>query len=324
MRLRSTAILVPAFVGLMFAQTAQPIAPKIAPGTPAVKAAEPPPSTLPESTVVLSVGDEKMTRQQFEDLVKAMPQQIRQQATGPAKRQMAEKLAEVEALSQEARKRKVDERPEAKQITQFQVDSMLAGFLYQDILAAAVPDEAAVKAYYEAHKQDYEEVKTSHILIRFKGSPVPTPKDGKDLTPEEALAKAQEIHKKLAAGADFAELAKTESDDKGSGANGGELGDFITREQLVPEFSNVAFSLPIGQISEPIKTRFGYHIIKVKERRNKSLEDVRKAIEDKLKPEIAQKKVEEIRKQYATVVNDEFFGPKVAPAAPPTLAPPSK
>ena len=83
-----------------------------------------------------------------------------------------------------------------------------------------------------------------------------------ELTEEQALAKAQEIKKKLAAGGDFAALAKAESDDTGSGANGGELGTF-KRNSMVPEFEQVAFSLARGQVSDPIKTQFGYHMIQV-------------------------------------------------------------
>ncbi len=112
-----------------------------------------------------------------------------------------------------------------KEITELQVNSMLAGFLYQDLLEASKPDEAAVKAYYDTHKAEYDEAKVFHILVRFKGSRVPLQKDQKDLTPEEALAKAQDLKKKLDGGADFAELAKTESDDKASGATGAGICD---------------------------------------------------------------------------------------------------
>lgn len=323
MKLRSFVILVPllALTGLAMAQTPQ-TAPKPVPGTPAAPAAEPAPPSVPESAVVLSVGNEKMTRQQYEELLKAMPAQTRAQAMGPAKRQMAEKLIEAEALAQEARKRNIQDRPEVKEITQLQVNSMLAGFLYQDLLEASAPDEAAIKAYYDAHKDEYDEAKVQHILVRFKGSRIPLQKDQKDLTPEEALAKAQDIKKKLDGGADFGDLAKTESDDKTSGAKGGQLGEFITRGQLVPEFANAAFALPVGQVSEPVKTQYGYHLIKVTEKRTKTLEDVRASIVEKLKPEIAAKKVEEIRKEYPVAVNEEFFG--AAKPARPTLMAPTK
>src|ERR1017187_9098563 len=78
-------------------------------------------------------------------------------------------------------------------------------------------------------------------------------KDAKELTDEEALAKAQEIRKKLVDGADFATLAKAESDDAGSGANGGDLGTF-GKGRMVPAFEQVAFTIAVGELSEPVKS----------------------------------------------------------------------
>ena len=82
-----------------------------------------------------------------------------------------------------------------------------------------------------------------------------------------ALAKAISITQRLNSGEDFATLAQQFSDDTGSGAQGGELG-FFGRGQMVKEFEDAAFSLPIGQISEPVKSQFGYHIIRVEEKDN--------------------------------------------------------
>lgn len=316
MRISLVTLIAPAvlFIGQGLAQTSP--APKIAPGTQAATAPAAPAAVandVPESTVVLSVNGQTLTRGQYEDMLKSMPENVRAQAMGPAKRQMAEQVAELEALAQQAKKDKIDERPAVKEITKLQMDKMLAGFLYQDLIEQAKPTEAMVNAYYEQHKGEYEEAHIRHILVRYKGSRVPLKKDAKDLTPEEALAKAQELHKKLAAGADFATLAKTESDDGGSAEHGGDLG-FAARAQFVPEFSKVAFDLPVGQVSEPVKTSFGYHLIKVDERRAKPLEAVRGKIEETLKTEMAQKKVEEIRNGAGTTINEAYFGkPKMAP-----------
>ena len=319
MRISLVTLIAPAvlFIGHGLAQTSPAPAPKIAPGTPAVAApVAPVAEEVPENAVVLTVGTQTLTRAQYEDMLKAMPENVRAQAMGPAKRQMAEQVAELEALAQQAKKDKIDERPAVKEISKLQVDKMLAGFLYQDLIEQAKPSDAMVNAYYEQHKSEYEEAHIRHILVRYKGSRVPLKKDAKDLTPEEALAKAQELEKKLAAGADFATLAKTDSDDAGSAEHGGDLG-FASRAQFVPEFSKVAFDLPVGQVSAPVKTSFGYHLIKVDERRAKPLEAVRGKIEDTLKTELAQKKVEEIRNGAGTTINEAYFGkPKIAP---PTL-----
>ena len=79
-------------------------------------------------------------------------------------------------------------------------------------------------------------------------------------------AKAKEVKAKLAAGGDFAALAKEYSTDESNKEQGGDLG-FFSKGQMVPEFENAAFSMKIGDISEPVKTEFGYHIIKVTDKK---------------------------------------------------------
>lgn len=124
----------------------------------------------------------------------------------------------------------------------------------------APPTEDEVKKYYEDHKADMkqeEQVKASHILIRCD--------EKADLkTQSEALKKIQDVQAKLKKGEDFAALAKQYSEDPGSKDNGGDLG-FFTKETMVPEFSKAAFALKPGQVSDIVKTPFGYHIIKVTE-----------------------------------------------------------
>src|SRR5436190_19761650 len=96
----------------------------------------------------------------------------------------------------------------------------------------------------------------------------------KDLTEEEALAKAQEVRKKLVAGSMFAALAATESDDTGSGSNGGQLGPFH-HGQMVPSFAKAAFKLKPGELSEPVNSQFGYQRIMVDNHEAKRFADVK-------------------------------------------------
>ena len=112
------------------------------------------------------------------------------------------------------------------------------------------------KVYEEASKQitGEVEVRARHILVE---------------TEDEAKAVAEELKK----GADFAELAKKKSKDPGA-SDGGDLG-FFTKDQMVPEFSAVAFALEPGKISDPVKSQFGWHVIKVEEKRNRKAPDVR-------------------------------------------------
>ena len=176
--------------------------------------------------MVLTVGDEKITAREFDSYIEGLPEQLRAQARGPAKCQMADQIVRVKVLSNQARKDGLDQDPATKARIAFQVENLLAGAAYTDLLKKAKVDDAAAHRYYEEHKNEWDEVSARHILIKFKGSPVPAREGKPELTEEQALAKAQEIKKKLAAGEDFATLAKAESDDTGSGANGGDLGTF--------------------------------------------------------------------------------------------------
>jgi peptidyl-prolyl cis-trans isomerase C len=285
-----------------------PAPPKLATPAPAPQAPAEPPALAP-NTVVLMVGDLKVTKAEFEAILEGLPEQTRKSAVGPGLRKMAEDLANLKALSSEAKRRKLDQSTSVRLMMEIQQDQVLANTLVKQLQANMKTDDASVKAWYDAHKGEYEQVKASHILIRYKGSPVSLKEGQKELTEAEALAKAQDIRKRLLAGEDFAKVAKAESDDTGSGANGGSLGQPFTRGRMVPAFEQAAFSLPVGQLGEPIKTQFGYHIIKVEEHSAKTLDEVRPQIEQQMKPQMTQKAVDEIRNGAQVVINDQYFGP---------------
>jgi len=280
---------------------------------PAAAAAPASASTQGFDKVVLTVGNEKMTAGEFDKFVDALPEQYRAAAKGPGKRQVAEQLVSLKTLAQEARKRKLDQDPAYKSQLAFQAENLLAGTLYRDLSTNLKLDEADVRKYYDEHKKEYERVKARHILIRFKGSPAPPGKA--ELTEEESLAKAKALRARIVAGEDFSTIAKAESDDTGSGNNGGEL-DFFGHGQMVPPFEQAAFAAPVGQVTEPVKSQFGYHLILVEKHETKTFDEVRPEIEKKIRPELAKKAVDDLRKQTPVVIDPEFFGPE-APATPP-------
>ncbi len=187
------------------------------------------------------------------------------------------------------------------------------------------PSDAALQAYFDEHREDYrikekrkaqylliplaemlrnvavteqeirqewslspppEQVEASHILFRIE-----------DPSQEDAVrARAEAVLTQIKEGADFTELAKKHSDDPGSADQGGYLGTF-QRGQMVPEFENAAFSLNPGEISELVKTQYGYHIILVSQRITPTLESSRSELETAIRQrkaqELAEKKAEE-------------------------------
>ena len=282
---------------------AKPADPKPAAAKPA--AAKPAPN--PADPVVIEIGAEKITQSQYERIIEALPEQARAQAQGAQKRRFAEQIAEIKAMVQEAKARKVDQQEKIKTAIALQADTFLASTLYQQLNESVKATEAQLQAHFEKNKGQYEQVTAKHILIRFQGSQVPLKAGQKDLTDEEALAKAQSLRKKLQDGANFDELAKAESDDSGSGAQGGSLGSF-GRGQMVPTFEAAAFSLPVGTLSEPVKSPFGYHLILVSDHKAKSFADVRGEIEKQIKPQLMQEVIEGIRKKALIKIDDTYFG----------------
>lgn len=157
--------------------------------------------------------------------------------------------------------------------------------------ATVLPTE--VEKYYrdnEAQWTTAEQVRASHILLKT---------EGKD---EAAVrARAEALLAQLKGGADFAALARRESEDEVSKASGGDL-DFFGRNRMVKEFEDVAFSLPVGQLSDVVKTSFGFHIIKVTDKKpevRKPLDEVRQQITDQLAYERAQTQASAMADQIA-------------------------
>jgi peptidyl-prolyl cis-trans isomerase D len=159
--------------------------------------------------------------------------------------------------------------------------------------AVVLPGE--VEKYYRDNDQQWttgEQVRASHILLKTEG------KDDAAVN-----AQAEALLKQLKGGADFAALGKKSSEDEVSKAQGGDL-DYFGRGRMVKEFEDVAFSLPVGQLSDVVKSSFGYHIIKVTDKKpetRQSLDQVRQRITDQLAFERAQTQASALGEQ---IVNE--------------------
>jgi peptidyl-prolyl cis-trans isomerase C len=163
-------------------------------------------------------------------------------------------LIDMKIVSKAAEDKKVQDGEDFKKRLAFTRNRLLMDSLLASEGKAATTDDAMKKVYEQASKEitGEEEVHARHILVE---------------TEDEAKAVEEELKK----GADFADLAKKKSKDPGA-SDGGDLG-FFTKDQMVPEFSTVAFSLEPGKVSDPVKSQFGWHVIKVEEKRKRKAPD---------------------------------------------------
>jgi peptidyl-prolyl cis-trans isomerase C len=185
-------------------------------------------------------------------------------------------VADMILVSKAAQDKKFGDSADFKRKLEFARKKLLMEGLLQSIGKEAVTDEAMRKVYDEAIKQigDEKEVHARHILFR---TPAGDEKSGKD-----AEDKVKAVIVRLKKGEDFAKVAGEVTEDPSGKANGGDLG-YFTKDQMVPEFSEAAFKLEPGQISDPVKTQFGWHVIKIEDKRTKQapkFEDVKPQIEN--------------------------------------------
>lgn len=259
---------------------------------------------IKKSTVLAEVGDKKITYGEVEEFAQKQVSLISLQGQVPDENMMKElrkkaldHLVNMEIVQQELKKKGVTITDEdinqayQEEIQRMggeeQMNRLLAArgataedlkeiikqrlpiFKLQDIVTADVPPatEDEARAYYDKNQQMFnapERVHAYHILIKVSDNP-------SDEEWAQAKKKAEEIAAKARQkGADFEALAKQFSEDPGSAPNGGDLG-YFRKGQMVPEFEGAAFSLPIGKVSAPVKTKFGYHIIKVTDKKKSGI-----------------------------------------------------
>lgn len=207
------------------------------------------------------------------ELAPNLPQQIQ----GPARDEyVLGFLIDLTAMSQAAEAAKLDETAEFKRELAFIRKRLLMQAALEKATKAALTDEAMKKTYDEAMTQQKpeDEVRARHILFRAD----PSDKAASDA----AEKKAKDVEARLKKGDDFAKLAGELTEDPSGKKDGGDLG-FFTKEQMVPEFAEAAFALKPGEVSQPVKTQFGWHVIKLEEKRQRPIPTF-----DEVKPQIEQ------------------------------------
>lgn len=275
------------------------------------------PAAAPASTdpIVIAAGDVAIRQSEFEQALQTLPEQYQQYAMGAGKRQFAEDYLRMKMLAAEGMKSGLDKSADVVAQLNLMRENLVANAQLKKIEEGIKVSDDDLKKAYDANKNQYEQVKARHILVAFKGSPAA--QAGKtELTDEQAKAKAEDLRKQITAGASFEELAKKESDDVGSGAQGGDLGEF-SRGQMVPEFEKAAFEAKVGDVTPVVRTQFGYHIIKVDSHGSTPFEEVKANLERTERQKLLQAELEKMKSTAKATFNETYF----APPAPPTPAP---
>jgi peptidyl-prolyl cis-trans isomerase C len=215
-------------------------------------------------------------------------------------------------MSQAAQEKRLQDDPAFKKRAEFARNKVLMEALLQNEAKKAITDEALHAVYNDAVKQvsNEEEVHARHILFRVA--------DWKDeKAAKEAEEKAKAVIERLKKGEDFAKLANELTEDPSGRKDGGDLG-YFTKDQMVPQFAEVAFTLDKGKYSEqPVKTQFGWHVILVEDKRKRPAPPF-----DQVKPQLERFVV---RKAQMDLVNKLRAEAKIErmdkPAQPPAQAP---
>jgi len=249
---------------------------------------------MDNNKVLATVGGREVTEQDFNLLLNSLdPQRAMQFKSEEGRKQLMQELVSQELFYLDAVKTGLNKDETYIQEATRMQDNILKQFAIHNLLKDIEVTEGDLLDYYNQHKDMFnqgESVKASHILIDDE-------------------AKAEEIAKEINDGLAFEEAA-TKYSSCPSNANGGDLGHF-TKGRMVPEFEAAAFEMKVGEVSAPVKTQFGYHIIKVTDRKEEaiqSFDEVKNQLSQQLmakkQQEIYLNRVDELKKEYEVKINE--------------------
>jgi len=272
------------------------------------------PSAPLSDKVVIAVGDFKITARDAEKMLENFPPAQRSYYSGAGKRLFADYIITSKFLTKEAEKRHLDESEEVKLRLNLARESILMYAVRQELQKEMTVTAEETQKFLDDNMTKFEEVRVRRIVIQ---APFSLPNSGtagaeSTASKEEALAKAEEIRKKLLEGGDFGEMAAKYSSDPLSSGKGGDLG-YVRRGSkvhlIVPPLEQLIFSMPVGSISEVQATALGYEIVKVEDRKKPKIEDVRKEVEADLRNQKYENLLKEMRNRQNVQIDEEYFKP---------------
>ena len=247
-------------------------------------------TALAEDAVVAHINGVDIKQSDLEFAASEVGAQLASYPPEDRRRMLLQFVIENELMAEEAAKDGLDTGQSFDDRLKYHRRRALRDAYYDKAVRNGVPEEAAKKIYDEksAGMKPEEEIHARHILVSTE-------------------AEAKQVAERLKKGEDFATVAKEVSKDPS--AEGGDLG-FFSRGQMLKPFEDAAFALEIGQVSEPVQTQFGWHIIKVEEKRTRPLPTFDQ-VKDTIVSQLTQQKAKDTIKQLHDAAKIEIVDPDI-------------
>ncbi len=256
-----------------------------------------------DEDVLAELGDMKITSDDLEAAISLYPEIHRKRLNTDfaSRKRILQDLVMNTILSKQAKESGFDKNEEIQKQLEYVKNTFIAKKYMDDILFKGVEiDDIAAKSYYENNKKNFtmpERVRAKHILIKVR-------KDASKDEIDEKKTKIKGLLEKIKGGEKFEDLARKFSEDVKTKMKGGDLG-FFPKGRMAPEFDKAVFSLNKGEVSDPVKTKFGFHIIKVEDKKPASIIPF-----DKIKQRVKSKALRERKEKKTSEFMDKNFKDK--------------
>ncbi len=237
-----------------------------------------------KGTVLATINGVPITQEEFSRRLARLSSEGREFTASESKKELLEILVSREALAQEGRRLGLDRAEEVRERIDDVVKEILISAVLEKVSSEKATEEG-MRVFFEKNRDEFKEVHASHILVKSE-------------------AEAKEIKKKIDGGGDFGELAKKQSQDPGSASRGGDLG-YFTKGRMMKPFAEAAFSLKVNEVSGPVATQYGYHLIKVLDvRRPEKFVGLSPEISQAVKVALVNSEIEKIKTKAKVVYTD--------------------
>jgi len=234
------------------------------------------------------IGKYILTREKYKTITEYMNEKYDYTLTPEQEKEFLDFIINKKLMAMDAREKGYDKRKDIMTKYEWDYDDLLSHAYYvENIESKSKVTDKEAKDYYTKHAEDFVQVKAAHILVKDK---------------DEAMS----LYKRIQGGENFADIAKKYSTDTSTKDSGGELG-FFSKGTMVKEFEDAAFSMSKDELSEPVQTVYGYHLIKVEDKKNFSFDESKdkiiNLIESAKKQELFDKLMEKLKAKYGVTVH---------------------